>query len=222
LLLQARENLAHGQWLPWLGKCGLVERTAQLYMYVAKNWPKIREKSQRCGFDFATLGLNDVLRLLRLPKAPDDAPKPVAPAYPQAVASPMSHAAKPSVKGSATAAGDAPDGKGQRKPEATRGATQFPLRPKAATAKALPAPSLATLPTPRRTVAPATPVHPGDDVPPPKENPNMLWVMLSKATQLLTRCVAPAHNTAHSIECDELLDEIVRVAVEIKKVLPHA
>jgi hypothetical protein len=36
-LLEAKELLKHGQWLPWLDEhCHLPERTAQLYMKIAK------------------------------------------------------------------------------------------------------------------------------------------------------------------------------------------
>jgi hypothetical protein len=37
-LLEAKELLKHGQWLPWLREhCALAERTAQLYMKIAKS-----------------------------------------------------------------------------------------------------------------------------------------------------------------------------------------
>ena len=36
LLLEAKEQLKHGQWLPWLkDHCTISERTAQLYMRTA-------------------------------------------------------------------------------------------------------------------------------------------------------------------------------------------
>jgi hypothetical protein len=38
LLIEAKAQLRHGQWLPWLqDNCNLSERTAQLYMRLAKN-----------------------------------------------------------------------------------------------------------------------------------------------------------------------------------------
>jgi hypothetical protein len=37
-LIEAKELVAHGQWLPWLREnCALAERTAQLYMKIAKS-----------------------------------------------------------------------------------------------------------------------------------------------------------------------------------------
>jgi hypothetical protein len=43
LLIQAKDQLAHGQWLPWLREhCQIPERTAQLYMRLARHLPEIR------------------------------------------------------------------------------------------------------------------------------------------------------------------------------------
>jgi hypothetical protein len=37
-LIEARGLLKHGEWLPWLSEhCALAERTAQLYMQIAKS-----------------------------------------------------------------------------------------------------------------------------------------------------------------------------------------
>jgi hypothetical protein len=45
LLLQAKEQCPHGQWLPWLkANVHLSERTAQAYMQVAKRWPELEGK----------------------------------------------------------------------------------------------------------------------------------------------------------------------------------
>jgi hypothetical protein len=42
LLLEAKDQLKHGQWLPWLkGHCQISERTVRLYMRVAKNTAQI-------------------------------------------------------------------------------------------------------------------------------------------------------------------------------------
>jgi hypothetical protein len=42
LLLEAKDQLKHGQWLPWLKEhCQISERTARLYMRVAKNKTEI-------------------------------------------------------------------------------------------------------------------------------------------------------------------------------------
>src|ERR1700732_2297567 len=42
LLLEAKDQLKHGQWLPWLKEhCQISERTVRLYMRVAKNKAQI-------------------------------------------------------------------------------------------------------------------------------------------------------------------------------------
>lgn len=46
-LLKAKAQLNHGQWLPWLEKhCQLAERTAQLYMQVARHWKTLQSNPQ--------------------------------------------------------------------------------------------------------------------------------------------------------------------------------
>jgi hypothetical protein len=41
-LIEAKEQLQHGQWLPWLkDHCAISERTAQLYMRLARDREKI-------------------------------------------------------------------------------------------------------------------------------------------------------------------------------------
>jgi hypothetical protein len=43
LLIEAKAQLKHGQWLPWLSKhCQIPERTAQLYMRLARHASEIR------------------------------------------------------------------------------------------------------------------------------------------------------------------------------------
>jgi len=60
LLRQAKSQLSHGEWLPWLRKhCRLTVRTAQTYMRVASRWPEL----EKCA-TVAHLGLRDGLRLL--------------------------------------------------------------------------------------------------------------------------------------------------------------
>jgi Protein of unknown function (DUF3102) len=45
LLIEAKSQLKHGQWLPWLrDHCHISERTAQLYMRCAKNRARSRSK----------------------------------------------------------------------------------------------------------------------------------------------------------------------------------
>jgi hypothetical protein len=64
LLVEAKGQLGHGRWLPWLrDHCTISERTAQLYMRVAKNRAEI-ENQMRNGV--ADLSLNEVAALLML------------------------------------------------------------------------------------------------------------------------------------------------------------
>jgi hypothetical protein len=64
LLIEAKAQLKHGQWLPWLTEhCAMSERTAQLYMRTAKNRATI-EIHIRNGV--ADLNLNQAAALLML------------------------------------------------------------------------------------------------------------------------------------------------------------
>ena len=64
LLLEAKEQLKHGQWLPWLrDHCIMSERTTQLYMRCAKSRETI-EKQIRNGV--ADLSLNEAAAMLAL------------------------------------------------------------------------------------------------------------------------------------------------------------
>ncbi len=49
LLLEAKSKVPHGHWLSWLeGNCGIAERTAQAYMRLARELPKLEPgKAQR-------------------------------------------------------------------------------------------------------------------------------------------------------------------------------
>jgi hypothetical protein len=50
LLIEAKAQLKHGQWLPWLrDHCAMSERTAQLYMRLAKNRAEIEANPQRAA-----------------------------------------------------------------------------------------------------------------------------------------------------------------------------
>ena len=53
LLQKAKERLPHGQWLPWIAdNLTLPQRTVQMYMRVARNWPRVgRQIRNRCAFD---------------------------------------------------------------------------------------------------------------------------------------------------------------------------
>jgi hypothetical protein len=63
LLIEAKEQVPHGQWLPWLrDRCAISERTAQLYMRLAKNRKEIEANTQ-CVAD---LTLNEAAALLAL------------------------------------------------------------------------------------------------------------------------------------------------------------
>lgn len=63
LLVEAKAQLGHGQWLPWLREhCTISERTAQLYMRLAKNREAIEANTQ-CVAD---LTLSEAAALLFL------------------------------------------------------------------------------------------------------------------------------------------------------------
>jgi Protein of unknown function (DUF3102) len=64
LLIEAKRQLSHGRWLPWLrDHCTISERTAQLYMRVAKSRTEI-EAQMRNGV--ADLSLNEAAAVLML------------------------------------------------------------------------------------------------------------------------------------------------------------
>jgi hypothetical protein len=62
LLIEAKRQLQHGQWLPWLADhCAISERTAQAYMQVARSFGKLdQSNTQRV----ADLSFRDALRSL--------------------------------------------------------------------------------------------------------------------------------------------------------------
>jgi len=66
LLIEAKAQVNHGGWLPWL-KENFVgsDRTAQIYMRVADRWPEIEAKAQ----EPTLLTLDAASRLLTTPKA---------------------------------------------------------------------------------------------------------------------------------------------------------
>jgi hypothetical protein len=64
LLIEAKAQLKHGQWLPWLAEhCVMSERTAQLYMRIAKNRATI-EANIRNGVADLTLGQAAALMMM--------------------------------------------------------------------------------------------------------------------------------------------------------------
>jgi Protein of unknown function (DUF3102) len=65
LLIEAKAQLKHGQWLPWLrDHCAMSERTAQLYMRCAKNRAAIEEQVKSATV--ADLTLNEAAAVLVL------------------------------------------------------------------------------------------------------------------------------------------------------------
>src|SRR5262249_4049118 len=69
LLLQAKATVRHGNWLEWVGaNCRFSERTAQLYMRLAEEAPRLETKTQR----IADLTVNDAIKLLEPLKSPEE------------------------------------------------------------------------------------------------------------------------------------------------------
>jgi hypothetical protein len=65
LLIEAKGQLKHGQWLPWLrDHCEISERTAQLYMRCAKNRAEIEKRTKSAMV--ADLTLNEAAAVLML------------------------------------------------------------------------------------------------------------------------------------------------------------
>jgi hypothetical protein len=64
LLIEAKAKVPHGQWLPWLkDNCSMSERTAQLYMRLAKNREAVEDQIRNGDAD---LSLNEATALLML------------------------------------------------------------------------------------------------------------------------------------------------------------
>lgn len=64
LLMRAKAQLAHGEWLPWLAaNCTLSARTAQAYMRIARNWTELSKYAT-----VADLTFRDGLKLLGEPE----------------------------------------------------------------------------------------------------------------------------------------------------------
>jgi hypothetical protein len=60
LLIEAKSQLQHGQWLPWLREnTSVAERTAQAYMQVSRDWAVLEESAA-----IADLSFRDALKLL--------------------------------------------------------------------------------------------------------------------------------------------------------------
>jgi hypothetical protein len=66
ILLEAKLQLKHGQWLPWLETCDISERTAQRYMRLARNRSEIESNPT----PVSDLGVKAALTLLSAPREP--------------------------------------------------------------------------------------------------------------------------------------------------------
>ena len=76
LLAQAKERLPHGSWLAWLhDHCpNISTRTAQGYMRIARDWPRLEANAQRV----AQLGVGQALKLLAARRQDAWAVKPIS------------------------------------------------------------------------------------------------------------------------------------------------
>src|SRR5262249_23358955 len=73
LLKEAKAKLPHGEWLSWLKKqCELSQRTAQRYMKLAEDKPKLEQKQREKSATVADLTLNQAVGLLKPPPNPSD------------------------------------------------------------------------------------------------------------------------------------------------------
>jgi hypothetical protein len=63
LLLEAKAQLKHGQWLPWLESCGISERTAQRYIRLVHNREAIEAKSD----NMSDLSVSGALAMIAAP-----------------------------------------------------------------------------------------------------------------------------------------------------------
>ena len=64
ILIEAKRQVGHGQWLPWLESCGLSERTAQRYMRIARH----RFAIEANPTSVSDLGVSGALALLAVPR----------------------------------------------------------------------------------------------------------------------------------------------------------
>ena len=69
LLIEAKKKLPHGQWLPWLTiHCEISERTAQVYMQLARKRTEIEANPQRAA-DLTDLTVRKMLTMVAPPSA---------------------------------------------------------------------------------------------------------------------------------------------------------
>jgi hypothetical protein len=70
LLQRAKAQVGHGKWLNWVSRrCGFSDRTARVYMRVARRWEELEAKRQTS----ANLSVKDALRLLAEPAPSEEA-----------------------------------------------------------------------------------------------------------------------------------------------------
>jgi hypothetical protein len=66
LLLQGKSAIPHGEWLPWLAaNCECSDRTARLYMRIARELPKLEPGKRQ---HVADLPLREAIQAIRLPR----------------------------------------------------------------------------------------------------------------------------------------------------------
>jgi hypothetical protein len=76
LLIEAKAQVNHGGWLPWLEEhCELSERQAQRYMRLAERMPKLLEANPSRVSDLSTLSIRGALAMLATPR--EEEPEPV-------------------------------------------------------------------------------------------------------------------------------------------------
>lgn len=64
LLIEAKSEVPHGEWLPWLEvNCQFAVRTAQVYMRIERNWAELSNTQ-----GLAILGVESAAKLLAVPK----------------------------------------------------------------------------------------------------------------------------------------------------------
>jgi hypothetical protein len=68
ILIEAKAQLEHGQWLPWLKSCGLSERTTQRYIRLAR----YRTTIEANPTTLSDLGISGALALLVVPRDSGD------------------------------------------------------------------------------------------------------------------------------------------------------
>ena len=68
LLIEAKSQLKHGQWLPWLDSCGVSERMAQRYIRLARNRAVIEANPT----PVSDLGIRGALDLISIPREPKE------------------------------------------------------------------------------------------------------------------------------------------------------